>query len=93
MKPFKPLHDRVVVKPIPPEARASGLMLSVDLDKEVSGEVLAVGPGGASASGALITPQVKVGDIVVYDQTAARVITWDGEKVHLVVERQLIGTR
>ena len=61
---FMPLHDRVLVRRIEAEAKtASGLLIPDSVqEKPQKGEVIAVGEGGRSKGGELISMSVKAGD-------------------------------
>ena len=61
---IKPLHDRVVVKPIEAEEVSAGGILIPDSAKEKStkGEVVAVGPGKPLDNGSVRAAALKVGD-------------------------------
>jgi len=60
---IKPLHDRVVVKPIEADEISAGGIVIPDSAKEKStkGEVVAVGPGKALDNGTVRAPSLKVG--------------------------------
>ena len=96
MKQFKPLGDRVLVKPseIKEEKSKSGLILSNSTtnSKKVYGEVVEIGTGIFSQSGERIPMTVKVGDSVIYEQSHANnTIEIDGNKYIIFNEHQLIG--
>ena len=57
----KPLADRVVVEPAPPEDKTSGGIILPDTaqEKPQHGTVAALGPGKVSDSGSLIKMTVK----------------------------------
>ena len=63
---IKPLHDRVVVKPIEADEISAGGIVIPDSAKEKStkGEVVAVGPGKPLENGNVRAPSLKVGDKV-----------------------------
>ena len=63
---IKPLHDRVVVKPIEADEISAGGIVIPDSAKEKStkGEVVAVGPGKPLDNGSVRAPSLKVGDKV-----------------------------
>jgi len=69
---IKPLHDRVVVKPIEADEVSAGGIVIPDSAKEKStkGEVVAVGPGKPLDNGSVRAPSLKVGDKVIYGQYA-----------------------
>ena len=68
---FKPLGNRVVIKPIEDDEQmsAGGIYIpDTAKEKPQDGEVVAIGPGKLSDDGKRIPMEVKVGDIVVYSQ-------------------------
>src|SRR5712691_1586113 len=73
---FRPLHDRVVVERINPDAKSAGGIIIPDTaqEKPSQGEIIAVGPGGRDESGKLIPIDLKVGDRVLFGK-------WSGTEV------------
>ena len=71
---LKPVHDKIVVKPITKEEEITegGILLpdTVDQGKLMEGEVMAVGNGMYSASGTLIPVVVDVGNKILYNKHA-----------------------
>ena len=69
---IKPLHDRVVVKPIEADEVSAGGILIPDTAKEKStkGEVIAVGAGKPLDNGSVRAPAVKTGNHVIFNQYA-----------------------
>ena len=67
---FKPLADRIIVKPTAAEEVTKGGIVLPDSAQErpQEGEVIAVGPGRISETGALVPIEVKVGDKIVYSK-------------------------
>jgi chaperonin GroES len=86
---LKPLADRVVIKPIQAEEKTKGGIVLPDTakDKPQEGEVVAVGPGRILDNGTKLTPEVKVGDRVIYSKYSGSEVKIDGEE-HLVVREQ-----
>jgi len=86
---LKPLADRVVIKPIQAEEKTKGGIVLPDTakDKPQEGEVVAVGPGRILDNGTRLTPEVKVGDRVIYSKYSGSEVKIDGEE-HLVVREQ-----
>ena len=60
---FRPLHDRVVVERIDPEAKTAGGIIIPDtaMEKPQQGRVVGVGPGGRDESSRLIPIDLRVG--------------------------------
>jgi len=75
---FRPLHDRVVVERIDPEAKSAGGIIIPDTaqEKPSQGEIVAVGPGGRDEAGKLIPIDLKKGDRVLFGK-------WSGTEVRL----------
>jgi len=79
---LKPLHDRVLVKPLEKEEMTKGGIVLPDTAKEKpqEGEVTAVGPGKPDEDGNPIPMSVKVGDRVIYAKYAGTEIEIEGEE-------------
>ncbi len=75
---FKPINDRVVVKPAPAEEKTKGGIIIPDTAKEKPqrGEVVAVGPGKEGKDEKKMT--VKTGDIVLYGKYAGQEMEFEG---------------
>jgi chaperonin GroES len=76
-----PLGDRLIVKPVEAEqTTASGIVLP-DTAKEKSewGEVLAIGEGKLMDDGTRVTPNVAVGDKVLYGKYGGNEINYQGD--------------
>lgn len=90
---IRPLHDRVIVKRLDNERKtASGIVIPESAaEKPDQGEVVAVGPGKRDDSGKLITPDVKVGDKVLFGQYSGNTVKLDGEEVVILSESEIYG--
>ena len=90
---LKPLHDRVVVKPIEAEEVTAGGIYIPDNAKEkpTKGEVLAVGEGKALDNGTVRAPKVKVGDKVIYGQYAGSAYKHEGTEYKIVKEDDILA--
>ncbi len=90
---FRPLHDRVVVKRINPEAKTKGGIIIPDTarEKPQQGEVVAVGPGGRDEAGKLIPIDVKVGDKVLFGKWSGTEVVLDGEELLIMKESDVMG--
>ena len=90
---LKPLHDRLVVKPIEAEEKSAGGILIPDNAKEkpTKGEVLAVGEGKALDNGSVRAPKVKVGDQVIYGQYAGSSYKQDGVEYKIIREDDVLA--
>jgi chaperonin GroES len=90
---FRPLQDRVVIRPIEQEAKTAGGILIPDTAKEkpMEGEVIAVGPGARSEDGRILPLDVKVGDRVLFGKWSGTEIKVDGEDVVTMKESDIMG--
>ena len=90
---MKPLADRVIIKPSPAEEKTKGGIILPDTAKEkpVMGEVVAVGPGKVSDEGKKITPEVKVGDKVLYGKYSGTEVTMDGTEYLIMREADIFA--
>src|SRR3979409_1755666 len=90
---FRPLHDRVVVKRIDPEAKSAGGIIIPDTVKEKpsQGEIVAVGPGGRDESGKLIPLDLKVGERVLFGKWSGTEVKIDGEDLLIMKESDIMG--
>ena len=90
---LKPLHDRLVVKPIEAEEKTAGGILIPDNAKEkpTKGEVLAVGEGKPLDNGSVRAPKVKVGDKVIYGQYAGSSYKQDGVEYKIIREDDVLA--
>ncbi len=90
---FRPLHDRVVVKRINPEAKTKGGIIIPDTarEKPQQGEVMAVGPGGRDEAGKLIPIDIKVGDKVLFGKWSGTEVVLDGDELLIMKESDVMG--
>lgn len=101
-KYLKPLANRVIIKKPAPDQMSKGGILYPDTFEDNSpltiGEVVEVGRGflkdyikGASTMVPIFdTPEVKIGDTVLFDRHAGAVITnEDGSKLQIVRETDI----
>ena len=93
---FKPLGDRVLIKPesLGEKKTESGLILTDTAQRgaRVYGEVVSVGTGIFSQTGARIPMTVQVGDTIMYEHDmAGSPLDIGDEKYLLFHEHQLLG--
>ena len=90
---FRPLHDRVVVKRIDPDAKSAGGIIIPDTaqEKPSQGEIIAVGPGGRDESGKLIPIDLKVGDRVLFGKWSGTEVKIDGQDLLIMKESDVMG--
>ncbi len=90
---FRPLHDRVVVRRVAEELKTAGGIILPDnaAEKPQEGEILAVGAGGRDDGGRIITPDVKVGDKIIFGKWSGTEVVIDGEELLIMKESDIMG--
>jgi chaperonin GroES len=90
---FHPLHDRVVVERIDPEAKSAGGIIIPDTaqEKPSQGEIIAVGPGGRDEAGKLIPIDLKVGDRVLFGKWSGTEVKIEGRELLIMKESDIMG--
>ncbi len=90
---FRPLGDRVVVKRVQEETKSAGGIIIPDTvqEKPQEGEVIAVGPGGRDEKGDRITPEVKVGDRILFGKWSGTEVKVDGADLLIMKESDIMG--
>ncbi len=86
---IKPLADRVVIKPTPAEeVTMSGIIIPDSAkEKPLKGEVLAVGTGTKDEEMVL-----KAGDKVLYGKYAGTEVEFEGEKLLIMRQSDVLAT-
>jgi chaperonin GroES len=90
---FRPLHDRVVVARIDPEAKSIGGIIIPDTaqEKPSQGEIIAVGPGGRDEAGKLIPIDLQKGDRVLFGKWSGTEVKLDGVDYLIMKESDIMG--
>ena len=90
---FRPLHDRVVLKPLEAEEKTAGGIIIPDTAKEkpMQGEVIAVGPGARNEKGEIVKLDVKVGDRVLFGKWSGTEVKIGGDELLIVKESDIMG--
>ena len=90
---FRPLHDRVMIRRIDPEAKTTGGILIPDTaqEKPMEGEIVAVGPGARNEKGTLVPLEVKKGDRILFGKWSGSEIKLDGEDLLIMKESDVMG--
>ena len=90
---FKPLHDRLLVKPMTAETKTKAGIIIPDTaqEKPMQGEVVAVGKGRRLEDGRLQALDVKVGDKVLYGKWSGTEVKIGGEDLVILKEEDLFG--
>jgi len=91
--PFRPLHDRVVVKRLEGEEKTKGGIIIPDTVKEKpqEGKIIAVGPGGRDETGKLTPLDVKAGDRILFGKWSGTEVKIDGEELLIMKESDILG--
>ncbi|HTE80593.1 MAG TPA: co-chaperone GroES [Reyranella sp.] len=90
---FKPLHDRLLLKPSVAETKTKSGIIIPDTaqEKPMQGEVIAVGKGKRLEDGRLLPLDVKVGDKVIYGKWSGTEVKLDGADHVILKEEDLFG--
>ncbi len=90
---FRPLHDRVLVKPLDSDTKTKGGIIIPDTAKEKpqQGKVIACGPGSRDDNGKLTPIGVKVGDTILYGKWSGTEVKLDGEDLAIMKESDIMG--
>ncbi|MCX7936015.1 MAG: co-chaperone GroES [Planctomycetota bacterium] len=90
---LRPLDDRVVVKRLEAEEKTSGGIILPDNAKEKPqrGEVIAVGPGKLLDNGQRATPDVKVGDIILFGKYSGTEVKVEGVEYLILRESDILA--
>ncbi len=92
---FRPLSDKVLVKPSEAETQTSGGIYIPDSAKQKpqEGEVIAVGPGRILDDGSRSTLTVAVGDVVIYSKYGGTELKLDGQDYMILDEEQIYAVK
>lgn len=90
---FRPLHDRVLVRPLDAEEKTKGgiIIPGTAQEKPQEGKVVAVGPGARREDGTIAKLDVKVGDRVLYGKWSGTEIKIKGEELMIMKESDIMG--
>ncbi len=90
---FRPLHDRIAVKPIQQDEKTRGGIIIPDTAKEkpMQGEVVAVGKGIRSENGTIHPLEINVGDKVLYGKWAGTEVKVDDLDLIIMKESDVMG--
>ncbi|MCA2959749.1 MAG: co-chaperone GroES [Silvanigrellales bacterium] len=92
-KTIRPLNDRILVQRIEAEEKTAGGILIPDNAKEkpAEGRVVAVGSGKLLESGNRRTPEVKVGDRVLFGKWSGSEVKLEGNEHLLLKEEEILA--
>ena len=90
---IQPLADRIMVEVMEAKDVTKGGIVLPDSAKEKPQEakVIAVGKGKISDEGKLITPEVKVGDKILFGKYSGTEITMDGTEYLILKEEDILA--
>lgn len=90
---IRPLQDRILVKRLEAESKtASGIIIPDNAkEKPMEGEVIAVGKGRILEDGKLHTPDVAVGDRILFSKYAGSEVKLDGDEHLILREDDVLG--
>jgi chaperonin GroES len=94
MAGIQPLGDRVLLKVLEAESKTKGGIVLPDTAKEKpqEGEIVAVGKGKVSESGALKPLEVKVGEKVLFAKySGTEVTTKEGDEYIIIREDDILA--
>ncbi len=92
---FRPLSDKVLVKPSEAETQTSGGIYIPDSAKQKpqEGEVIAIGPGRILDDGSRSTLAVAVGETVIYSKYGGTELKLDGADYMILDEDQIYAVK
>lgn len=91
---IRPLHDRVIIKRKEVESKSAGgiVLTGSAADKSTRGEVIAIGNGRLLDNGDIKPLDVKVGDIVIFnDGYGVKTEKIDNEEVLILSESDILA--
>ena len=90
---FRPLHDRVLIRPSSEEEKTAGGIIIPDTaqEKPSEGTVLAVGPGYRNEKGQIQILEVKTGDRVLFAKYGGTEVRIDGEDLSIMRESDVLA--
>lgn len=90
---IKPLHNNVLIERIEAETKTTGGIIIPDTAKEkpAEGKVIAVGEGLKDDDGKRISPDVKVGDKVLFSKWGGTEIKYDGKELIIIKESDILA--
>lgn len=90
---FRPLYDRVAIKPLQHEEKTAGGIIIPDTAKEkpMQGIIVSVGEGVRGDDGKIHPLSVKVGDKVMYGKWGGTEVKISGEELVVMKESDIMG--
>ena len=89
----RPLHDRIIVRPLDEGEQKSGAIIIPDSAKEKPqrGTVIAAGEGKLKDDGKRIPLDVKAGDLILFGKFTSQEIKLDGEDYLILREDEVLA--
>ena len=86
------LHNHVVIKQDENQEQKYGNIVVADLGKEkpLQGEIVEIGPGRYTETGAFVPTQLKVDDVVMFPSFGGNKITVNDEEYIIMKETDLL---
>jgi chaperonin GroES len=90
---IRPLHDRVIVKPLEENRTSPGGIVIPDTaaEKPIQGKILAVGKGKLLDSGQVRPCGVKVGDKILFAKYGGTEVKVDGQELVVMREEDVMA--
>ena len=90
---FKPLHDRLLLKPTTAETKTKAGIIIPDTaqEKPMQGEVVAVGKGKMTEDGKVLPMDVKAGDRILYGKYSGNEIKIDDQEYLIMHQEDILG--
>ena len=90
---LRPLHDRVLVKPLEADTKTAGGIIIPDTaqEKPQEGKVVAVGAGKRGDDGSITPMDVKKGDRILYGKWSGTEVKIDGKDMMIMSESDIMG--
>jgi chaperonin GroES len=90
---IRPLHDRVIVKPLEESRTSPGGIVIPDsaAEKPIQGKIVAVGKGKVLESGQLRPCDVKVGDKILFAKYGGTEVKIDGQELVVMREEDVMA--
>tara|TARA_R110000822_G_scaffold45541_1_gene121749 strand:+ start:6274 stop:6573 length:300 start_codon:yes stop_codon:yes gene_type:complete len=90
---LKAKFDAVIVKPLEEQETTYGSIIVPELDKDrnIHGEVVAVGPGKYSVTGEFLPTSTQVGEIVILPTMGFTKLEHMGEEYFIGAENQILA--
>jgi len=90
---IRPLHDRVLVKPLDAETKTAGGLIIPDTvqEKPQEGTIVSVGAGIKAEDGKVTPLDVKKGDTVLFGKWSGTEVKVDSETLMIMRESDIMG--